>query len=1365
MVRNLEVTGAAPTPLLFPFAALPYIVLGWLPRLTNRVMYASIQIPKPTDEQVLERAPIELFRSVISDPNFGTYGRRGQRQQGVDLYGKRNGDPARYVGVQCKLKADEKELTEKIIREEVRQALSFEPPLVEYFILTTAPDDARLQKFARQLEVQIKAESGRILSIQVWGWNTLEREIQRFPNAINAFMPDYTPYSEELRQGLTQVLANQADLKEQIGRALDTAAPSMPLPDNVDQTQATNPLERHIDAEIDSYRDKLKAGQPKTALELLTALKERLPPGISGRILFRVDANIASSRLALGDTADGIDLLIAACAHAPEEQKARSNLALAYLMKGDPDRAANLARQALKSDPDNAELAGILVQALSHDPSVEEVLAEVSSDLRASREVKIAYLYALRQRDTAPAWQQEAQRLRKEFPDDAFVKEVAAVAALDEIISYHTISAARARVSERLADALAAHDDLRSLWEDAVARGVSGGEEHKALFTNLILSCDLLGKVDTAVELISAAPTSIRRDHDVALRIAQLAFNSDRRELFIDALRDIEPGPAKLHFQFYDALQRHDWPEVEATGNLYKDVAEPHEREFAEIAARVAQQMTFAGQIEAKALSDIAKDIRDDFRGAVIVYDALLERHFDAEAKQTFDEAVCKVHDASPLSTRVMLAHRAGQRKAWGTVSSLLDGRVQTDSNTPELRLLTTAYVNSSPATRRAVQFFRKLPEQIRRLLYYAEREAVFHYNRGALTLAEECYRRAIEDAEADELSLYLPLISILLRDAKPQRVDELVQHLLDSNDLRGSDVELSMLAHFLAHSGHPHRAVDISYSAVARNPRSAEAHGAYAKLLLLNTREGADTGMIPDVQVAAENVWVSLTNEAGEKREILLSHTPADEAAHLFPIIADPLSHHLAKAVLGKAVGHTFKHEESFGLGVSTWTVTRLKHKYHHALHVVLDEFEARFPGSDIIGSVKLEGDDIQPILDQVRKAGEYNRDIAELYAKQRTPIRLLAVMLKRTSVECGYYLRALGNDIRACVGLPDERERAIAAIDEYRISGVVVDAYTASVTYELKAFDVIGGVFGSIYIAQSCLDELHQLVQSAEEDGDERLSLAWRNGEFYKDHQTTDDRRQHREYVRSLRDTVSSNCEPLARQAPDRIPDEIVELLEIASPELMDPAFCAGREKLLLSDDLYFRQLAQAGIIETGIWLQAVLMYALDRAFITIDRYARLVASLAELRHQSVSVSSGVLAYAATLEDPSDIAIFRTLSGCIGTRDADIRSHFSVAHNAILQIWANPDVNAVRKMHSVGTLLSDLLRFRQNDWEVILGELFANSARDLRLYILDWLVGHFLPLDRLDGGIRAAFDRRQRLRKLSRRELLSTASILTMS
>src|SRR5690348_5988597 len=98
--------------------------------------YKSTQIRKPTEEMEFEKQSVILFREILKDPNVKRVGRRGQAQFGVDVVGRRNGKVKNVVGIQCKLKGDDKELTEKEVRTEVRRALKFSPRLSEYIIVT-----------------------------------------------------------------------------------------------------------------------------------------------------------------------------------------------------------------------------------------------------------------------------------------------------------------------------------------------------------------------------------------------------------------------------------------------------------------------------------------------------------------------------------------------------------------------------------------------------------------------------------------------------------------------------------------------------------------------------------------------------------------------------------------------------------------------------------------------------------------------------------------------------------------------------------------------------------------------------------------------------------------------------------------------------------------------------------------------------------------------------------------------------------------------------------------------------------------------------------------------------------------------------
>ena len=157
---------------------------------------ASTQIPKPRDEQAFERCNEVLWRCILEDGTVKLHGRRGQEQHGVDLTGIRDGKSDHIVGVQCKLKGDGKLLKEEEVRKELEKALTFTPPLSEYIIVSTAPDDANLDNLAHELSISASEDREKNINIRVFGWGSLEREIERFPEARKAFDPSHTPQSD-----------------------------------------------------------------------------------------------------------------------------------------------------------------------------------------------------------------------------------------------------------------------------------------------------------------------------------------------------------------------------------------------------------------------------------------------------------------------------------------------------------------------------------------------------------------------------------------------------------------------------------------------------------------------------------------------------------------------------------------------------------------------------------------------------------------------------------------------------------------------------------------------------------------------------------------------------------------------------------------------------------------------------------------------------------------------------------------------------------------------------------------------------------------------------------------------------------------
>lgn len=262
---------------------------------------AAAQIPKPTDEQAFERANEVLWQRLLNDPSASLYGRRGQEQVGVDIVGKADGDPSRIVGIQCKLKSEHKKLTEQEVRAEVEKAKRFRPSLHRYVIVTTAPDDANLTTLALELSQEISRGQKPSFGVEIMGWQALERAIRRFPEALKAFDPSNTPHGDRL---LAYGEEHQRTLIEKVVPTLDKILQNVTTV-AIGSANASGEPPSRLNSEIDRYA-KLIATNPSTAFYLFEELEAGLEKNASGRVRFRVRANLAACQLEMSNVEQAI---------------------------------------------------------------------------------------------------------------------------------------------------------------------------------------------------------------------------------------------------------------------------------------------------------------------------------------------------------------------------------------------------------------------------------------------------------------------------------------------------------------------------------------------------------------------------------------------------------------------------------------------------------------------------------------------------------------------------------------------------------------------------------------------------------------------------------------------------------------------------------------------------------------------------------------------------------------------------------------------------------------------------------------------------------------------------------------------------
>jgi hypothetical protein len=127
--------------------------------------------PQPSNEDDFELFGLRLLRAVWGRPNLQLHGKRGERQDGIDLIDLSGSTPFRAA--QCKHHEAGKTIPPKEIEGEVAKALKHDPPLDEYYILTTAKKARQAQKAVLKINQQHETE-GKFLVV-LWHWEEIEQ--------------------------------------------------------------------------------------------------------------------------------------------------------------------------------------------------------------------------------------------------------------------------------------------------------------------------------------------------------------------------------------------------------------------------------------------------------------------------------------------------------------------------------------------------------------------------------------------------------------------------------------------------------------------------------------------------------------------------------------------------------------------------------------------------------------------------------------------------------------------------------------------------------------------------------------------------------------------------------------------------------------------------------------------------------------------------------------------------------------------------------------------------------------------------------------------------------------------------------------
>jgi tetratricopeptide (TPR) repeat protein len=1306
--------------------------------------HTSVSIPPPKDWPAFERNARLLFELSLKDPAVQNNGVSGQRQHGVDIFGRRGGGTGPQVGIQCKGKNADYggRVTEKELRAEVEKTRKFVPPLDEFVLITTVPTDGKLQETVRLLEIEVRA-TGRALSIQVWGWDRVQQEIIRYAQAIQVFHPDATPFTNQIineQQETRRLVEQKADahtaaiagLERQLSSIIQARLPTIAS----DTSSANDALDKELSTQIDGYRDDLlRAGKPRTALGFLMKLKGRVGDTASPRIRYRILSNIGAAHYNLGELDEAADWLLEAAPLNPNDPVSLANKIAALLIKGKKGEAHSVSVSAMALHPESQEIAHQRLQALGEGETVETIWSTLSETASKSPLAFLLRVWAFRELHDA-RWIEMAAEALGTFPEDEGIKVLHAESVVERFQKEDPGAVGlRTLAGPSQTELTAAAETLEKVWRDSVGKETPA---KSACAHNGALAWSLLGETKRSAEMLDAAMVGGFDTNETRHNRIMLYRRNGQVAEAIRMADTLEDSPLS---RIIRADMRIDTDPAAARNILSERENFTRERDI--IAAALVFTETFIkeGRFDdaEHESSRLEVALAKHPQGPLAQFRVKTSRG-DAAASAELDRALALVADSTEFPTRFLVAEALGSVQRYDDVVDILSGTTSTSVDSPALRALVGAAINSDRRVL-ARQLLDQLPEAVAGRLFYQKARVALEIRAGNIPAAET-HIRAFLKVDAVNLELHLQLLLTLYRQDKVKELR--TEAAKPAAIFKGAPEDFMKLAQFKDDFADWRDAQALGYKTLLDNPTSQSVAMGYVALLL---RPGHSREMKVDPLNVAVGMAIELAQDNGAKPVFIieLDAKLRTTSQHIAP------DHRVAQILMGKARDDAIEMPDG-----SLATITSIKPKELYALHDILENFPNRFPEMEGLERVNVEFEKeggLEPMLARLRDRHDAIQQVNKLYEAGTMPLALAARAVGRDPVETLVGIAASGVPIRSCEGSHLERVSAFAAINANAAKGCIVDVATLHIIRRLNLEKAVLAVCGPIGVVEgTVLHYQHRARELSERIDEPDMSLSYRDGQYYRTEVSPEEKRKALALAEEDRTWLSENTSVVPAEGKVDPSASWRPLIERFGTSFLDELRAAqGSGHLLLCEDLLLRQIAFLDFRVPGAWLQPVLMQALSLKAITEDEYRNAIVQLIESGLEFISISTDLLV--SSLHGANGLALpapFIKLASRLGGKKADLPSHVHVALNTIIRIWEDETLSWTLRQAVLGHLLERLIANR-SPGEVtdimatfVQRDAWRGTKQSVSTYVMDWLQGHFIVLQPAAPSPRAKKKRR---------------------
>jgi tetratricopeptide (TPR) repeat protein len=1165
-----------------------------------------VLFPIPTDEDDFEDLCVDILQIYWNRPGLERYGRRGERQNGIDILDL--GGVAPLHAAQCKLKEFQKTLSPTTIADEVADACNFEFRLGKYGILTTAKLSTQAQK--KILEINQRHREQDLFEVELFTWGKLCQLIQRYDGVRKTYF-ELTVITTTSRIGSKSPIVAQ-HVKE-AGVVIETVG---------------------LTAEIDAARDAVNKREFQNALLLLNRILRRDDFGsISAHDRFRISSNLAFAEL-------GIDKLEAAAQHffeafdwEPSDERAKTNEVFAFILTGKNETAHGKAAILRKEYPNSAKLAAHWVISAPHTVSLSSLESDLSDAIKKDGEVCLAL----------------SQRALMEMDIDKGVAYAKSALNVSRESSQPPLFLARAymgwivRGEQGTGGSGLTRDELEREIDDALTEALRLAETERDKRTQaeaFVQRADLRILQERTAEAESDAYAAIRIDPEnvqALLALSHLHGSAKRIDESVSLLerayrKGARPEAALMYAR---ALAQRGLPEdLQLSASILStfDISTLRP-EFRPVIATTAVNVLVRREDLARArtyIDGVAAHLDKEVVTALLAHITVADGNKE-EAQRLALDAKQELGPSSSVESKEFLA-RLFMRlempaEALPIFQELFDLNTQSfDSGqlldcAARLHRDDVVIATCAELERRGQDPWEVVSFEIQYLQKYSREKAVGRLD--AFLAAHPGHKLGM---------LMRSVIGV--QSQQPSLVNGTTEALPVVEELPVDYIVPAI--HVLRFAGAGNATVDYAYRFLRLHFDDIRAH--QAMMLSLMPGDPSIT-LAASLDTVAENSGVAVHEAlSGNIRWFVLENTDKPNAA--FEEL--PLNSELAKELLGKHVGDTVVlakgHMES-----RTGTVRQILPKYVRRVQDCMGEMQLRFGAASSVESVHLGTTEeevnrgLQKVLDSAKSRDAAISQARRIYDENPVPLHLFGDRFgKNAYLALAYLAQQEDQPIKCCFGTPEERRQSIFALQTCNV--VVLDISAVATIRMIGCEDVLFEAKRFRFqMSEGTFNELQETLIDDLFSGSTSGTIGYHDGVSSFTEETAEQKAARRLTDQQFLDRLKAVVEivPVMDLAALE-PAKREPLEEVCGSYGAETMLLASRpDNVLWTDDLIQAEFAK---IEFGVkraWTELIAEQTMLAGQITDAERQRIVASLAGMNYTATYFDSGIMHKAVEMSD----------------------------------------------------------------------------------------------------------------------------------